>query len=124
MANLPTTMEYFDNLLGEQLTEGGGGGSSDFSTATMTIQVIGDENKIALQDFLIIEEEDGHRYFVSMHEFDVIAHDGEMTYQIPILDGGYGVDITDLVGTVSIAGMGRYFTDHIYCQGDCTITIS
>lgn len=27
MANtLPTTMEYFDNLLGEQLTEGGGGG--------------------------------------------------------------------------------------------------
>lgn len=26
MANtLPTTMEYFDNLLGEQLTEGGGG---------------------------------------------------------------------------------------------------
>ncbi len=33
MANtLPTTMEYFDNLLGEQLTEGGGsggGGSSD-----------------------------------------------------------------------------------------------
>ena len=41
MANtLPTTMEYFDNLLGEQLTEGGGsggGGSSDFSTATVTV---------------------------------------------------------------------------------------
>lgn len=41
MANtLPTTMEYFDNLLGEQLTEGGGsggGGSSDFSTAVLTI---------------------------------------------------------------------------------------
>lgn len=38
MANLPTTMEYFDNLLGEQLTEGGGsggGGSSDFSKAIL-----------------------------------------------------------------------------------------
>lgn len=43
MANtLPTTMEYFDNLLGEQLTEGGGsggGGSSDFSTAELTVNV-------------------------------------------------------------------------------------
>ena len=35
---LPTTMEYFDNLLGEQLTDGeGGGGSSDFSTAEVTL---------------------------------------------------------------------------------------
>lgn len=45
MANLPTTMEYFDNLLGEQLTEGGGG-SSDFSTATLTINFTGDNAKV------------------------------------------------------------------------------
>lgn len=33
MANLPTSIKNLNTLLGEQLTEGGGGGSSDFSTA-------------------------------------------------------------------------------------------
>ena len=36
MANLPTSIKNLNTLLGEQLTEGGGG-SSDFSTATVTI---------------------------------------------------------------------------------------
>jgi anti-sigma regulatory factor (Ser/Thr protein kinase) len=46
MANtLPTTMEYFDNLLGEQLTEGGGG-SSDFSTATVSVTYNSPDNDI------------------------------------------------------------------------------
>lgn len=103
---------------------GGGGGSSDFSIANMTIQVVGDGNRIAFQDFLTIEEEEGRRIFNTKHEFDAIADDGEMTYQIPILDGGYSVNIVDLVGTVSIEGAGRYFTDHILCIGDCTITIT
>lgn len=38
MANLPTSIKNLNTLLGEQLTEGGGG-SSDFSTAEVTINV-------------------------------------------------------------------------------------
>lgn len=37
MANLPTSIKNLNTLLGEQLTEGGGGGSSDFSTAEVTL---------------------------------------------------------------------------------------
>ena len=33
---LPTSIKNLNTLLGEQLTEGGGGGSSDFSTAEVT----------------------------------------------------------------------------------------
>lgn len=36
MANLPTSIKNLNTLLGEQLTEGGGGGSSDFSMAQVT----------------------------------------------------------------------------------------
>lgn len=52
-------MEYFDNLLGEQLTEGGGGGSSDFSIANVTIQG-GDQNEIAgISNLIIVNDEYG-----------------------------------------------------------------
>jgi len=52
MANLPTTMEYFDNLLGEQLTEEGGGGSSDFIICVDSVSLPLDVylNEIAEQD--------------------------------------------------------------------------
>ena len=49
MANLPTSIKNLNTLLGEQLTEGGGGGSSDFSTANVTITKA--EGKIVIWKF-------------------------------------------------------------------------
>lgn len=63
MANtLPTTMEYFDNLLGEQLTEGGGsggGGSLEFVVPEQTVAysqepiLLNDVKEINIGDIII-----------------------------------------------------------------------
>lgn len=104
----------------------GGGGSSDFSTATMTIQVIGNTNLISFSNFLTVEGDQGERYFNISPEFVVLEEGVERVVKIPILDGGYMAEINRLVGSITITGEGRYFEDDSYiaCIGDCTITIS
>jgi glutamine phosphoribosylpyrophosphate amidotransferase len=116
MANtLPTTMEYFDNLLGEQLTEGGGG-SSDFSTATITVNPT-------------------HKAVVTM---PVIREDGVVeirgihgTSQFILGEQGTSIHIEVMSddATITITGDYREVVEEgevveQIATGDCTITIS
>lgn len=130
MANtLPTTMEYFDNLLGEQLTDGGGsgGGSSDFSTAEVTVRgnseqyfqmfgVVADiSQKLELEEpYLAIDTIDSS---VTGDTYTVVLYQGT-TYGF----AGASSEAIAVSGNVSLlaAEHGTLFV----ITGDCTITIS
>jgi len=127
MANtLPTTMEYFDNLLGEQLTEGGGG-SSDFSTATVTltngsgttIPVIYIENVIEEN---ALGEESPAGVINAVYNIGSTA-----SIRVPLYKGGALWQIGDelLDYEISVSGSATKVSSAIYhITGDCTITIS
>lgn len=115
MANtLPTTMEYFDNLLGEQLTEGGGG-SSDFSTANVTVNVNTQQFEFYAP---IINEEHGY-----LGSYDSINPSESETLTVCLYKGKALTQFfTD--GVVSVSGNAQLNNDQILITGDCTITIS
>ena len=120
MANtLPTTMKYFDTLLGEQLLEGegGGGGSSDFSTAEVTIvNNTGDGTSF---DGAIIKNGNiniNTRLDEGTNILTLVLYKG-VSYC-----GTYDIDMS----TAVITGDAEYTSeDNCYIiTGDCTITIS
>ena len=118
MANtLPTTMEYFDNLLGEQLTEGGGGGSSDFSTAKVT--VTGGESS-TIQGICIATDEYGE-YLDNLYP---VQSDDPQDIRA-VLYKGVGTVKIQTEGTLNVSGNIQQVTSEAYdITGDCAITIS
>lgn len=128
MANtLPTTMEYFDNLLGEQLTGGGGGGgSSDFSTAEVTF------NKGALGASVscfipwFSEEDNETNAFLTLDELTE-----SWTVKVPV--GGNFITVYFSRAPQSISGdieagsdtdiLSQNFKSYVI-TGDCTISFS
>ena len=113
MANLPTTMEYFDNLLGEQLTEEGGGGSSDFSTAEVTF-ICADEPGITIQ---FINIQDDGIYGVlnitqSTQTVTVPLYKNKLSCGIP----PFSMSVTSISGNITGSQMGGYII-----SGNCTI---
>lgn len=114
MANLPTSIKNLNTLLGEQLTDGGGGGSSDFSTATVTVS---GSDMLTLP---IIQEADpaqGAPAFLMVASQEI----GSGTYNVPLYKGGLMVTLplnVTVSGDIQDVGMGYFIT------GDCTITIS
>jgi len=143
MANtLPTTMEYFDNLLGEQLTEEGGGGSSDFSTAEVTI-VNGSESAeipVGVGAFAM-EDQDYTTAIIldSTHGMQPITEDGFpvadslTTTYVLITNKGMRFwksnetrNVYAVTGNAEIIDVGTDKRPHfiVKVSGDCTITIS
>lgn len=117
MANtLPTTMEYFDNLLGEQLT-GGGGGSSDFSTAEVTIV-----NSSNLST--------NHLYFpfINPEYNDIEAHNtgflGTRTFTVPLYMNRAAILFDEMPAGINVTGDAEIDEEVVVITGDCTITIS
>lgn len=126
MANtLPTTMEYFDNLLGEQLTDGGGsggGGSSDFSTAKVTFSSTAFQTEFR---GIALFEDDGAQFM----QYDTLIFGdsvGTMTYNLVLFKGLQTIEMPEgVTATVTgnatvVEGVGR----GIEITGDCTINIS
>lgn len=107
---IPTNMQYFNELLGEQLG-GGGGGSSDFSTAQVTVTFetgatlftpyCYDYNGIAGIDTAIL---DSGTYTVALYKGAALA----------------SVQSGQIAGTGNIEIEGN----EAIITGDCTITIS
>ena len=140
MANtLPTTMEYFDNLLGEQLTEGGGsggGGSSDFSTAEVkaiiqnTLQVKFKTIAYIINGEMEAGYDEADEYF--MRTFNWVSVDSPLNV---VMYNGHANLILASREEVQIVAtenpdnvvityddeMGMY---NLALTGDCTITIS
>lgn len=93
----------------------GGGGSSDFSTAEVTVGA-----GVVLQAPVVINEE----------EFQGIAMIGEameeeMIWQVPLYKGKCVCMVMDEGQHISVSGNITEIDDHTYhITGDCTITIS
>lgn len=115
MANLPTSIKNLNTLLGEQLTEGGGG-SSDFSTATMTIVNGRVDTKLSVP-CILDNEEFNMRGSATMSIFD------RSSCQV-ILYKGKAYVITSQADVESTGGNIEYDADiQMYVvTGDCTIT--
>lgn len=115
MANtLPTTMEYFDNLLGEQLTEGGGGGSSDLSTAKVTVV---NEESVEIKVPVAVNADNKKFSASGIYEsgsYDVILYGGSC----------YGL-IPEMQAVVSVSGdIVLEENNNIIITGDGTITVT
>lgn len=113
--NLPTTMEYFDNLLGEQLLEGGGGG--DFSTANLQIVNQGGY-PINLTFATVLRNTatfGGYTEYIDSNVLPIILYKGFAGLMVELLSGG----------NISVSGAIENQEDNFYIvTGDCTITIS
>lgn len=119
MANtLPTTMEYFDNLLGEQLTDGGGsGGGGDLTTANM--QIVNPGSRPINLTFATVMRNTatmgGYTEYIDSNVLPIILYKGLAGLVVELLSGG----------NISISGAITSEDEHHYIiTGDCTITIS
>jgi len=135
---LPTTIEYFDNLLGEQLTEGGGGGGDGFTKANVT--VIGkayttfwgsDEERISGKPIYGLLEYNNHFYSqiymtdekigdTTFHTWILETSDAMPAFQFVELAGENPISVSGNC-TLQNVGKGGYV---VTFTGDCTITIS
>lgn len=116
---IPTNMQYFNELLGEQLG-GGGGGSSDFSTAQVTVVNSNSDETIEIYSaFRIVIGEmssSSGRWFIDANDtqtFNIIMYAERASMEF-----GPGAHVTSVSGDVTTDG------DACDITGDCTITIS
>lgn len=114
---LPGSIKHLNMLLGEQLTEGegGGGGSSDFSTAEMTINAPESmELTWGSCPMLLDGVLNGSLYVESL----------PATITIPLYNGKCVWDHT--TGSLTLSGNIEelYEGEAMLITGDCTITIS
>ena len=105
------------NALEQAVASGGGGGSSDFSTAEVTI--VNNKNKTLAMYIPMIFSEDG---FSALVVNDVVDS-GENQYTVPLYQGVAYIIPNDNIGTPVISGDCEY-DDFLIVSGDCTITIS
>ena len=117
---LPGSIKHLNMLLGEQLTEGeGGGGSSDFSTATMTVN-----GNFTQSDLFIapVIEKDPNNEDIAFPQIQ----SGNSTYTVILYKGrsvlmfmGSQSRTITVSGNIETASTGVYII-----TGDGTITIS
>lgn len=129
MANtLPTTMEYFDNLLGEQLTEGGGsggGGSSDFSTARGTLHTSIEGQSVLIDKAVIVDESEPVNPLVPLVEnewydaatLNFVLYNG--AYSLGIIPNGYNITSVSVEGGAEMVNPGT-----IKITGDFTLNVT
>ena len=131
MANtLPTTMEYFDNLLGEQLTEGGGG-SSDYSLANVTVvnNISGASHGVLCANYLEAPAQASMPFSAVTRGYAGASMENNPVTAKVIMYQGYALvqigEANDPDATYEIEGNGRVFQrNNILITGDCTITIN
>ena len=101
----------------EQAVASGGGGSSDFSTAEVTIT--NNKNDTLAINVPMIVSEDGFSALIIADNVDI----GENQYTVPLYQGVAFIMPLDDIGTPTITGDCEY-DDYLIVSGDCTITIS
>ena len=122
MANLPTSIKNLNTLLGEQLTEGGGGGSSDFSTAEVTVTISTHGAYIGLPVVMLGGEgEEGFAQALEIGEsgvYSVILYEGNCTvFAESYTDGKMAV--------VAVTGNAETMGDSVFTiKGDCAVTVT
>lgn len=122
MANLPTSIKNLNTLLGEQLTDGGGGGSSDFSIANVTIN-----NPKLCAMSIAFAADDAPQGVMALYKSFWVGD-----YILPLYKGLNVIDCRRLdndttMPTISVIGDATYtdgnFGATIFVRGDCTIIV-
>lgn len=119
MAYEPTDWNCGDVISAERLNHmeqgisNGGGGSSDFSTAEVTVV----NNSSPLEWVAVVAYPE---YNLLVGEYDNISSG---TYIMPLYKGRLILS-TNGSGNVSVSGNCEYADDQFIITGDCTITIS
>ena len=92
----------------------GGGGSSDFSTAKVT--VVSTNGRIISAGHIVTEDDDDYLMYgiTEAGEYDVITYKGSALLTASIEAGE----------TITVSGNAETSGSEIYITGDCTITIS
>lgn len=92
----------------------GGGGSSDFSTAKVT--VLSTKGRIISAGHIVTEDDDDYLMYAITEagEYDVITYKGSALLMASIKVGE----------TITVSGNAETSNSEIYITGDCTITIS
>lgn len=116
---IPTNMQYFNELLGEQLG-GGGGGSSDFSTAQVTVVMEG-------------EPEEGEPFEMIWSNCPVIDTANDLLVGSGYTDASTVLTVPLYKGKcywehatrgLTISGNIEEFWEGLLITGDCTITVT
>lgn len=115
---LPGSIKHLNMLLGEQLTEGQGGGSSDFSTAE--VEVINTTADMVSVSAVSIRDTPSS----AIVSFGTIMADSDRTYTVPLYKGVCSWKITVADAVVTVTGDISYDNGNIFITGDGTITIS
>lgn len=103
----------------EGLASSGGGGSSDFSTANVTL---GGSSHLGFPITLLVN---GEVSAITIRNVDFGGKLGEKTFTVPLYKGMYVLQL-DEGETATIVGNAEYNEEfkRVFITGDCTITIS
>lgn len=116
---LPGSIKHLNMLLGEQLTEGqgGGGGSSDFSTATVSVTRA--QRKTVCMPFIFDNENSAIMAFVmDSGEYTAVLYKGVCVASALDLENPMFTPNVVVTGNATVEGA------DIIITGDGTITIS
>ena len=113
---IPTNMQYFNELLGEQLGGGGGGGDSDFSTAQVTIVLEGENTEINWDSCPTVDTANDLLVAIAY------ADTSPTVITVPLYKGKCYWDHS--TRGLTISGNIEEFWEGLLITGDCTITIS
>lgn len=117
---IPTNMQYFNELLGEQLG-GGGGGSSDFSTAQVTVTRA--PHTVLYVPTMMDMDEEGFSSCAIMESgtYSVILYKGT---SVGFAAYSGGDDNPPQVSIEVISGDAEVSDGEVIITGDCTITVT
>ena len=112
-------MSIFDMLLANAMGEsGGGGGSSDFSTATLTVVGLTDDDEITVIGAFAFEAFEDEEPFISGASSLING-----TYTL-VLYKGSSLVYARVYGTQEATITGNYDSEYQIATGDCTLTVS
>lgn len=117
MANLPTSIKNLNTLLGEQLAEGGGGGSSDFSTAEVTLIATSGNYSVSvpfINQNMLVSSSVGQN-----------SEDAPLVIEVPLYKGSLEISFEQFVGLADVptcTGDIEMIDGAFLITGNCTIT--
>lgn len=114
-------MSHFDTLLGQFLAGNGGGGSSDFSTAKVTLVCSGGAGYMASVSAIIVENDKLNGDSAYLENGDICT--------IVLYKGSAEISVNDdddhpITGVSGDATLVSGETNYVDVTGDCTITIA
>lgn len=118
-------MDYYDILLASKLSEGGGGGSSDFSIATVTTINNSSFEVMNLNIPIVCEENELGEGSPAMIHNEMVIQSGEETHKVCMYKGlAFCEEVSYPNLVIAVSGNIEYEDGNMVITGNGTITIS